>query len=191
MLQLILGGARSGKSQLAEARALDWASRCGADLFYVATAGIEDEEMARRIAHHQERRGAQWQLLEAPENLGEIIARYRAHYPVCTEPEQPEQHACLLVDCLTLWISNCLHKGTWLHQREQLLLQVKALAEKPSQVSLILVSNEVGSGVVPLGNLTRAFVDASGRLHQELAQICQQVTLVAAGLPLELKTPRQ
>lgn len=193
MLQLILGGARSGKSRLAESRAQDWASRLNADLIYVATAGIEDDEMAQRIAQHKERRGEQWQLVEEPENLGQVLAHYRNLYPypaADATSETPERHVCLLVDCLTLWISNCLHRGNWLEQRQALLEQITALAEQPSLVSVILVSNEVGSGVVPLGNLSRVFVDASGWLHQSLAQLCPQVTLVVAGLPMDLKSAR-
>lgn len=191
MLQLILGGARSGKSRLAESRALDWASRCGAELIYVATAGIGDPEMARRVAQHQERRGAQWHLIEEPENLAQVLAHYRTLCPARPQPEQPERQVCVLIDCLTLWISNCLHQGNWPAQQRAFIEQLTAMAEESSLVSVIMVSNEVGSGVVPLGELSRDFVDASGWLHQSLAQICPQVTLVVAGLPLELKGARR
>lgn len=174
MTQLILGGARSGKSRLAEARAQTLVERSGADLFYVATARAGDGEMSRRIAQHRARRQGQWQLIEEPLNLAAVIERHR------------ETNACVLVDCLTLWISNCLHTHCWEQQRDLLLKQVSDLEQTP--LTLLLVSNEVGSGIVPLGELSREFVDASGWLHQALAQHCERVTLVVAGLPLELKT---
>ncbi|WP_111640949.1 bifunctional adenosylcobinamide kinase/adenosylcobinamide-phosphate guanylyltransferase [Marinimicrobium alkaliphilum] len=175
MRQLILGGARSGKSRLAETRAEAWAAHRRAPLVYVATASAGDTEMTRRIAHHRARRGDAWQLLEEPEDLAGVIERYREH------------NACVLVDCLTLWLSNCLHAGNWDHQRERLLNAVAGLEQRDSPLGLILVSNEVGSGIVPLGQLSRDFVDASGWLHQALAPFCEQVSLVVAGLPLELK----
>lgn len=177
MRQLILGGARSGKSRLAEERALAWAEREGGDLLYLATAGVGDEEMARRVEAHRERRDSSWQTLEEPEDLAGAIARLK------------HRRACVLVDCLTLWISNCLHTGQWEAQRGRLLEQVALLQTERSPLELILVSNEVGSGIVPLGELSRDFVDASGWLHQALAQHCEAVTLVVAGLPLALKNP--
>lgn len=172
-MQLILGGARSGKSRLAETRAIAWAeSHPGRKLVYVATATAGDGEMTERIAHHQARRGEVWQLVESTMQLSDTLIRYR------------DENTCVLVDCLTLWISNCMHHGSWDQEREQLvqLIQGAAIGE------LIMVSNEVGSGVVPLGELSRQFVDASGHLHQALAAYCDKVTLVVAGLPLELKT---
>ncbi|MDM3871416.1 bifunctional adenosylcobinamide kinase/adenosylcobinamide-phosphate guanylyltransferase [Porticoccus sp. W117] len=172
MHQLILGGARSGKSRLAEQRALQLAEHSGGPLFYLATATAGDDEMAERIAHHRQRRSDQWQLLEEPLTL---IDTLRAN--------DGSGHV-ILVDCLTLWLSNCLHHQCWQAQRDSLL---QGLANLRSQV--IFVSNEVGSGVVPLGQLSRQFVDESGFLHQALAQQCQQVTLTVAGLPLELKQP--
>lgn len=176
MAQLILGGARSGKSRLAEERALSWADLKQHDLIYLATAGVGDSEMAKRIEEHRQRRDSRWQLIEEPEDLAGVIERYQNH------------SVCLLVDCLTLWVSNCLHSGNWESRRDQFLEQVRRLESDRSPLELILVSNEVGSGVVPLGELSRQFVDASGWLHQALAVHCKKVTLVVAGLPLELKT---
>lgn len=176
MRQLILGGARSGKSQLAEQRAQLWAEGCDGELFYLATGVAGDEEMAQRIAHHQSRRDARWQLIEEPAELARVILRLQ------------NRRACLLVDCLTLWLSHCLHTECWDEQRTRLLDAVAQLKKSDSPLSLIMVSNEVGSGVVPLGALSRKFVDASGWLHQALARECEIVTLVVAGLPLELKT---
>jgi adenosylcobinamide kinase / adenosylcobinamide-phosphate guanylyltransferase len=168
-LELILGGARSGKSQLAESRAL----KSNRKLVYVATGSAGDEEMTARIRHHQTRRGPEWQLLETPLRLAECLLKESA------------EDRCLVVDCLTLWISNCMHRQCWPEQREALL---KAATSVKGRV--IFVSNEVGSGVVPLGELSREFVDASGFLHQQLAQVCNTVTLVVAGLPLELKNDK-
>lgn len=169
MIELILGGARSGKSRLAEQRAL----ASGKQLYYLATAQAGDQEMAARIAHHQQRRDQHWQLIEEPRALADTLAAYCA----------PER--CILVDCLTLWMSNLLHSQTpqhWDREKQKLL---DLVAELPGDI--ILVSNEVGMGIVPLGELSRRFVDESGWLHQALAERVERVTLVVAGLPLSLK----
>jgi adenosylcobinamide kinase/adenosylcobinamide-phosphate guanylyltransferase len=171
MIELILGGARSGKSTLAEQRAV----ASGLEVIYIATATAGDEEMAARIAHHQQQRPGAWSLLEEPRALAAVL----------------EQHAtaghCLLVDCLTLWLSNLLGESD-----ERCASEVeKLLRLLPSlEGEVILVSNEIGMGVVPMGELTRRFVDEVGRLHQQLATLCERVTLVAAGLPLALKDER-
>ena len=165
--QLILGGARSGKSRLAEQRA----RASGKRLIYLATATAGDGQMAQRIATHQQRRDEQWQLVEEPLQLAQTLGRYNS------------SEYCILVDCLTLWLSNCLHHNCWPQQREALLQTLPEL-----HCQLILVSNEVGSGIVPLGELSRQFADQSGFLHQALAGLCHRVTLTVAGLPLELKT---
>lgn len=165
-LELILGGARSGKSRLAEQRAVD----CGRRKIYIATAEAGDGEMAERIGHHQQRRDDSWQVRETPLNLAATLE------DVCA----PDTVA--VVDCLTLWLCNCLHRGCWPQQRENLLA---CLPQLPGQV--ILVSNETGLGVVPMGQLSREFVDQSGFLHQQLATLCSRVTLCVAGLPLTLK----
>lgn len=166
MMHLVLGGARSGKSRYAEQCARD----SGKTLFYLATAEARDPEMQARIAHHREQRGALWQLREEPLLLSDALAAL----------DSPNH--CLLVDCLTLWLSNCLAVNRWEELRAALLDTLPQLA-----ADIVLVSNEVGQGVVPMGELTRRFVDESGRLHQDLASQCHRVTLVTAGLPLTLK----
>ena len=165
-VELIIGGARSGKSALAERRAMD----SGLEVVYLATAAAGDEEMARRIDHHRARRPAHWRTAE--ETL-QLAAALRAE--AATE-------RCLLVDCLTLWLSNLLLGPGLEPERENLLA---ALPQLPGRV--ILVSNEVGWGIVPDNELARRFADEQGRLNQAVAAVCQRVTLVAAGLPLELK----
>ena len=168
--ELILGGARSGKSTLAEQQAL----RTGLELRYLATATAGDSEMSARIRHHQQRRGNGWTLVETPVALAETLRR-----------EQGQQR-CIVVDCLTLWLSNCLHQNCWEQQRAALLDTLPALSGH-----FIFVSNETGLGVVPMGELSRRFVDEAGFLHQQLAALCQRVTLTVAGLPLVLKAPQE
>ncbi len=171
MRELILGGARSGKSALAEQRAME----SGLKVTYIATAEAGDSEMAERIAHHRHRRPTDWQLVEEPLRLARVL----------TEWASPER--CLIVDCLTLWLSNWLASETidetvFAAEREALL---ERLPQLPGQV--LLVSNEVGLGIVPLGVMTRRFCDESGRLHQAVAAACDRVTFVTAGLPMTLK----
>ena len=177
MKELILGGARCGKSRAAE----NIAERSGLAVCYIATASAMDAEMAARIRHHQSRRAPSWELVEEP----------------CALADTLEQHAatdrCLLVDCLTLWLSNLLMPETaslspatrcrsFQSERERFLA---CLPQLPGHI--ILVSNEVGMGIVPLGAATRRFCDESGRLHQDLAPLCERVTLMVAGLPHYLK----
>lgn len=170
-MELILGGARSGKSALAEQRA----TASGLPMTYIATATAGDAEMASRIAHHRSRRPDEWRLIEEPVALATALERAAA----------PDR--CLLVDCLTLWLSNLLFDPDHGDSRfePELAALLKLLPTLPGE--LILVSNEVGMGVVPMGETTRRFVDESGRLHQRLAQLCDRVTLVVAGLPMHLK----
>lgn len=174
LCHLILGGARSGKSRFAE-QVAQTAFKQSVDgkLVYLATAAAGDREMARRIDHHQERRGPEWQLVEEPIELASVI-------------NQACGSTTLLIDCLTLWLSNCLHHECWLTQRSDLL---NALANTSAKV--IMVSNEVGSGIVPMGELSRQFVDESGWLHQQIATIASDVTLVIAGLEMPLKREPQ
>ena len=169
MIELILGGARSGKSRLAEQRAL----ASGKPVTYVATAQNLDGEMAARIDHHQSRRPDHWTTVEEPVALGQCLLQIDA----------PE--SVILIDCLTLWVSNllCLDHGSHFDKHKQALLTT--LPQLQSDV--ILVSNETGMGVVPMGELTRRFVDESGWLHQDLAALSDRVTLVVAGLPHQLK----
>ncbi len=167
MKELILGGARSGKSALAERLAAE----SGLDVVYIATATAGDAEMAERIAHHRSRRPARWELVEEPLRLAAALRGAAA------------SDRCLLVDCLTLWLNNVIADEALFQQERFALLE--ALPGLPGRV--ILVSNEVGMGIVPLGELTRRYCDEAGRLHQDLAQRCDRVSLVAAGLPLILK----
>ncbi|MCP3664456.1 MAG: bifunctional adenosylcobinamide kinase/adenosylcobinamide-phosphate guanylyltransferase [Gammaproteobacteria bacterium] len=169
MKELILGGARSGKSSLAERLARD----SGRDVTYVATAKAGDEEMERRIALHRKCRPENWGLIEEPYELAEVLRQTAAEQSV------------LIVDCLTLWLTNLLLKENeayFLSQRSALL---EVLPELPGRV--LLVSNEVGMGIVPMGELSRRFQDESGLLHQQLASYCDRVILTVAGLPLILK----
>lgn len=169
MNELILGGARSGKSALAERLALE----SGMDVIYLATATAGDGEMSERIRQHQQRRPGHWTVLEEPVELAATLQTHAA------------DDTLILVDCLTLWLSNLLAK-----ESDELFLQQRAaLLEAMPSLSghIIFVSNEVGMGIVPMGELTRRFVDEAGRLHQDLAQICERVTLVVAGLPQILK----
>ncbi|MFZ2629818.1 MAG: bifunctional adenosylcobinamide kinase/adenosylcobinamide-phosphate guanylyltransferase [Rugosibacter sp.] len=171
MIELILGGARSGKSLLAEQRALE----SGLAVTCIATAEARDDEMAQRIAHHQARRPAAWGLVEEPLQLAAAL-------------HAAADDRCLFVDCLTLWLSNLLFAdadGRLLAQETAALLEL--LPTLPGRV--ILVSNEVGLGIIPLGEVTRRFVDEAGRLNQRVAAVADRVTFVAAGLPLELKSP--
>jgi len=183
MIEFIIGGARSGKSILAETRARD----SGRKVTYIATAHAEDAEMARRVAHHQARRPQEWATVEVPIRLADVLREHAA------------ADACLIVDCLTLWLTNLFLAGKAAAQAEageaiacplladetQALLD--ALPTLPGRV--ILVSNEVGWGIVPMHPVSRLFADEQGRLNQRVAAVCARVTLVAAGLPLELKHP--
>ena len=169
MLQLILGGARSGKSRLAE----QTAKAFGQTVIYIATAQARDAEMQDRIAHHQAQRPSDWQIVEEPLYLAKILQQLDA--PGTT----------ILVDCLTLWMSNLLMNED---QNLQLAECQKLLAVLPTLKSeIILVSNETGLGVVPMGEITRKFVDESGRLHQQLGQISDKVLFCVAGFPMTLK----
>ena len=169
MRQLILGGARSGKSAFAERIA----AASGLEVVYLATAQSFDGEMAARIAHHRGSRPAHWQCVEEPIALAATLQAVAA------------PGRCVLVDCLTLWLSNLLgHPDSAMFAREREAL-LATLGQLPGQ--LVLVSNEVGQGIVPLGELTRRFVDEAGRLHQALALQCERVVFVVAGLPMVLK----
>ncbi len=173
MQTLILGGARSGKSRYAEQRAKD----SGKEVIYIATAQAHDGEMMARIKQHQNNRPINWRTVEEPEKLAVVLAK------------NATDHTCILVDCLTLWLSNILIDRQGFIQEQFFVEQTEALYETlvdlPGQ--LLLVSNEVGMGIIPLGAGTRRYVDEAGRLHQRLAQQCQQVVMVTAGLPQILK----
>jgi adenosylcobinamide kinase/adenosylcobinamide-phosphate guanylyltransferase len=172
MLELILGGARSGKSSLAERLA----SASGRKPVCIVTARADDDEMRERIEHHRQQRNPAWLLVEEPLLLAEALQ------------DQAGDDRCIVVDCLTLWLTNLLmleQAGSAGRLQQGVTALLACLGSLPGHV--ILVSNEVGQGVVPLGELSRRFVDESGRLHQAIAQISQRVTLVTAGIPQILK----
>jgi adenosylcobinamide kinase/adenosylcobinamide-phosphate guanylyltransferase len=173
MKTIILGGARSGKSAYAERQA----ELSGLPVTYIATAQVWDEEMANRVRSHQQRRPDHWQLVEEPFHLTETLRAQAA----------PEY--CVIVDCMTLWLAQWIcpdcnppMDGDWEQERASLLELLPTLPGK-----IILVSNEVGMGIVPLGELNRRFQDEQGRLNQALATACDHVAFMAAGLPLMLK----
>lgn len=169
MIELVIGGARSGKSAYAENVAI----QTGLSRFYIATAQAGDSEMVQRIQHHQQRRDMQWQTLEEPIYLAKTITSCMA------------LGHCIVVDCLTLWLSNHIMADDiecWRQERQDLLGLLTAFSGH-----IILVGNEVGQGIVPLGEVSRRFVDESGWLHQDIAKVADKVTLVTAGLPLTLK----
>lgn len=169
MISFILGGARSGKSALAEKIASD----SGLPVHYLATAQVWDDEMAERVQHHKTSRPAEWPTTEAPLDIIPVL-------------ERQAQSGCVLLDCLTLWLTNLLllDDDAALANYQQELLDYLA-AGVPGH--LILVSNEVGQGVVPTNKLARRFVDESGRLHQRIAALADEVIFVTAGLPQRLK----
>ena len=168
MKEFILGGARSGKSAFAQRQA----QASGLNVIYLATAQAFDAEMVERIARHRAERPAAWGLVEEPLALADAL---RA---------QASPRRCLLVDCLTLWLSNLLAAGDGRLEREipHLLELLPAL---PGRV--LLVSNEVGQGIVPVHPLARRFRDEAGLLHQAVARQCDRVIFIVAGLPLVLK----
>ena len=169
MKTLILGGVRSGKSRLAEKLAVE----THLAVTYVATATADDEEMQKRIALHQKHRPDHWIVVEEPLRLASALKEHAA-----------ENH-CVLVDCLTLWLTNLLMADdVSLFEKERAAL-LEALTELPGEI--ILVSNETNMGITPLGELSRRYCDEAGRLHQDLAQVCDRVILTVAGLPHVLK----
>lgn len=172
-MTFILGGARSGKSAHAE----KIAQASGLPVTYIATAQVYDSEFEQRIRHHKNRRPADWALVEEPFFLAHALKQHAA------------EDRCLLVDCLTLWLAQWIcddcnpPKGkTWESERKALL---DILPTLPG--SIILVSNEVGMGIVPLGEINRRFQDEQGRLNQAVAAVCDKAIFMAAGLPLRLK----
>jgi adenosylcobinamide kinase/adenosylcobinamide-phosphate guanylyltransferase len=171
MSTLILGGARSGKS----GHARDLAEASGLAVTLIATARAGDEEMRTRIARHRSERPEHWNTVEEPLALAEALR----------ESAAPARF--LVVDCLTLWLLNVLEAGEDVFLRERAAL-LAALPDLPG--GLALVANEVGLGVIPMGELSRRFVDEAGRLNQAIARTADEVVFVAAGLPLILKGRR-
>ena len=163
---LITGGARSGKSGIAETMTLS----LGAPAIYIATATAGDREMAERIAAHQARRGAEWITHAEPVDLPSLLK--------ATDGQGPR-----LVDCLTLWLSNLMFAGRdW---RDDLHRLVDALHLQSTAV--VLVTNEVGSGIVPDNSLSRSFRDAAGTINQQIAAMADEVYLAVCGLPMKVK----
>ena len=183
MLNLILGGARSGKSRLAE----QLASQSGLAVTYIATSEPLDGEMNARVQLHRERRPAEWALIEEPLELARVLCATAG------------AERCLLVDCLTLWLTNLMFSTGETYpdvgdialpelfhsERAHLLYALAEIGE--TDCDLVLVSNEVGMGIVPYGAISRCFTDEAGRLNQAVAAVCDKAVFVAAGLPLYLK----
>lgn len=163
---LILGGARSGKSAFAQLRAEASSRR----LIYVATAASGDDEMTARIAGHVAARGSRWETVEELTDLEEVIGHWAAAPNL------------LLVDCLTLWLANVFERGEITGTLQRLATAIEAAA-----ADLILVSNELGLGLVPDNAMSRRFRDLHGQMNQLIAAVCDDVVLVAAGLPVCLK----
>lgn len=167
---LVLGGIRSGKTGLAEAQA----AALPQSVVYVATATAGDDEMVRRISRHQAIRPQAWGLVEEPLNLAKVLQEHGQQSPA----------PCLLIDCMSLWLSNLLHASD-----EQLQMQKNAFLEQIEAYPgpLVIVSNETGLGTIAMDPLTRKFCDELGWLNQALALRCQRVVMAVAGLPLVLK----
>lgn len=167
MLTLVTGGARSGKSAYAE----DLVLNSGLDPIYVATAAAHDEEMARRIDAHRKRRGAKWMLVEEEIDLPGVIS------------EQAKTGRIILIDCLTLWLSNLLMADADIEK------QVDKLCDALSVVrgDIVLVTNEVGLGIVPDNALARRFRDLAGTLNQRIASMADRVILIVSGISVTIK----
>ena len=183
--ELILGGQKSGKSRRAELLASSWLAGSPAHkTVLIATAQPWDDEMRERIAHHRRDRAERvpaMQTVEEPVRLAEALARH-------SHPD-----TLVVVDCLTLWLTHLLMPAEEFKEKEAVTLDTPAQtamllrAIENAAGPVVLVGNEIGLGVIPLGRETRAFVDALGLLNQDVAQACQRVTLMVAGLPLNLK----
>jgi adenosylcobinamide kinase/adenosylcobinamide-phosphate guanylyltransferase len=171
---LILGGAKSGKSRYALLRGqqiIDMGPR-GKGLF-VATATASDDEMAERIKRHKEERGGQWVTVEQPLEIDEAVRRYDGEFDV------------IIVDCLTLWLNNIMFREMDADDCIKDAISAMTFASTP----VILVSNEVGHGIVPADRSARTYRDIAGRMNQAFASACEEVVMVVAGLPLVLKAP--
>ena len=163
---LVTGGARSGKSSFAEKRT----KQLGSSLMYIATSEIIDLEMENRVAEHQARRGSEWQTLHAPLKLTEALSE--------TDGKGP-----CLVDCLTIWLNNLIfHNEDTIVATKEL---IKVLEQRSDPV--VLVTNEVGSGIVPENALARRFRDEAGRMNQIISEVADEVYLSVSGIPLQIK----
>ena len=183
--ELILGGQKSGKSRRAEQLASAWLAQSPQHrAVLIATAHAGDDEMRQRIARHQQDRAARLPdmlTIEEPLALAGAITLHA------------NTQTLVLVDCLTLWLTNWLSPGAEFKKNRPIAPDLRAqaamllIATKQTAGPVVLVSNEIGLGVIPMGRQTREFVDALGRLNQDVAQVCERVTFMAAGLPLTLK----
>ncbi|WP_028470229.1 bifunctional adenosylcobinamide kinase/adenosylcobinamide-phosphate guanylyltransferase [Neptunomonas japonica] len=167
MIHFIIGGARSGKSSYAESLA----KNSGSDVIYIATAQAYDDEMQERIQQHKHQRPSQWSTFEEPIEISDVINN------------KSSSTNCLLIDCLTLWVTNLLCENKSIDDCKQQLIDALSNAKG----DIILVSNETGMGVVPMGKLTRRYCDEAGWLHQEIAALADQVVLMVAGIPVIIK----
>tara|TARA_R110001592_G_scaffold60539_1_gene184152 strand:- start:7152 stop:7700 length:549 start_codon:yes stop_codon:yes gene_type:complete len=178
MKSLILGGVKSGKSRYAEACVKDFLAEhklSGDVVCLIATAEALDEPMRKRIEIHKQQRPNSWLIIEEPISLANALL------------EAEKTSKIILIDCLTLWLTNLLmlvDKAKLAYEIERFLLAVSKCAAE-----LVIVSNETNMGIMPLGELSRDYCDKAGSLHQLLAEACDQVSLVVAGLPLSLKSP--
>jgi adenosylcobinamide kinase / adenosylcobinamide-phosphate guanylyltransferase len=187
---LVTGGARSGKSGFAERLA----AKLGDHGLYIATAQIYDEEMRDRVSSHRQQRMSgsfPWTTREEPYALAQLLRELGGERGAAATPASGEERAVVLVDCLTLWLSNQLLRHE--DEPEGEIAVTAMMADLVAAVAacpypLILVTNEVGDGIVPVTKLGRQFRDLAGRLNQTLASICSQVFLVTAGIPIELKS---
>ncbi|MDA0147649.1 bifunctional adenosylcobinamide kinase/adenosylcobinamide-phosphate guanylyltransferase [Vibrio sp. LaRot3] len=172
-IHLVLGGARSGKSSYAEWQVIE---QSHLKRHYIATAIAFDKEMEQRIAHHQAGRDEGWQLHECPLQVASLLQSFTSDDVV-------------LVDCLTLWLNNVIFADGNTASSEQISSTVDQLviALQNTKAEVVLVSNEVGLGVIPMGEVTRLYVDHAGWMNQAIAKVANQVTFVAAGLPMKLK----
>ncbi|URN93537.1 MAG: bifunctional adenosylcobinamide kinase/adenosylcobinamide-phosphate guanylyltransferase [Candidatus Pristimantibacillus lignocellulolyticus] len=186
MITLVTGGARSGKSQFAE----QFARSLSTHGIYIATAQAFDQEMVDRIALHRKQRNNesfQWATWEAPLQLTQCLESIRNH----TVDSNPVQEPVILIDCMTLWLSNWFMELDVEHEGNDKLLEVihsflQYLQDYPYAV--VIVSNEVGNGIVPMNKLSRMYRDEAGRLNQRIAALADKVFLVTAGIPIDLKT---
>jgi adenosylcobinamide kinase/adenosylcobinamide-phosphate guanylyltransferase len=185
--ELILGGQKSGKSRRAELRAVDWLAEAPATrrAVLIATGQAHDDEMRQRIARHQADRA---QRVPAMRTVEEPIELARE---IVT---QSAPDTLVVIDCLTLWLTNLLmplrsESARPITRTPAMHIAMLLVALREARGPVVLVGNEIGLGVIPLGGETRAFVDALGRLNQDVAAACGRVTLMVAGLPLTLKAP--
>jgi adenosylcobinamide kinase / adenosylcobinamide-phosphate guanylyltransferase len=187
-IHLVLGGARSGKSSYAEKLAIE----SGLPVTYIATAQVYDDEFKVRVQHHKDRRPSDWHLIETAHFLSTALKYTGLEANIHADPgasETSPSKQCVIIDCLTLWLAQCIcpecappEGVNWQLECEKFLATLPTL-----DADIILVSNEVGMGIVPLGEINRQFQDEQGRLNQAIAAIADSVTFVAAGLPLKLK----